>query len=79
MGDEKSTVLLMLGLGFVLGGLFVWLFLRGSAGAQVRARRVLYSPVVTYTNEEEWEIVRDERGRVSGVRVHRKAREGEAA
>ena len=29
----------------------------------------------TYSNEETWEFVRDERGRTLGVKVHRSAEE----
>jgi len=29
----------------------------------------------TYSNVEEWEIVKDERGRTVGIRVHRRAEE----
>lgn len=33
-------------------------------------------PSSTYTNLESWDIVKDENGRVTGVRVHRNARKG---
>ena len=39
-------------------------------GVGVLLGRFLFS----YTNREEWEIIRDKDGRVRGVRVHRVAR-----
>jgi len=79
LADENGAVVLVLGAGMLIGGLFVWLILRSAAPAAA-TRRVVYAPVrTTYTNEEEWDIVRDERGRVVGVRAHRRAEEGEKA
>ena len=46
-------------------GLAIGYFLRGP---QASAK--------TYSNEENWEFVRDERGRTLGVKVHRNAEEG---
>jgi hypothetical protein len=43
-------------------GLAIGYFLRGT---QASAK--------TYSNEEVWEFVRDERGRTLGLKVHRKA------
>jgi len=45
-------------------GLAIGYFLRGT---QASAK--------TYSNEETWEFVRDERGRTLGVKVHRTAEE----
>jgi hypothetical protein len=42
-------------------GLVIGYFLRG-ASASAR-----------YSNYEEWEVIKDQNGRVKGVRVHRKA------
>jgi len=42
-------------------GLAIGFILRGQASAK------------TYSNEEVWEFVRDERGRTLGLKVHRKA------
>jgi hypothetical protein len=46
-------------------GLVIGYFLRG---AQTSAK--------TYSNEESWEFVRDEKGRTLGVKIHRTAEEG---
>jgi len=45
-----------------LAGLVIGYLLRGPPSASV-----------TYSNMEEWEIIKDEDGRVRGIKVHRRA------
>jgi len=54
MADENGAVVLVLGAGMLIGGLFVWLILRSSAPAAA-TRRAVYAPV--YMSEETWEWV----------------------
>ena len=62
----------------LLGAAGVALYLvsrRGAEGAQLRAPTAdIVNPMMTYQNEEEWEIRRDESGRIVGVIIHRDAR-----
>jgi len=52
-------------LGFLLGLAVGWII---SQHSTARLRK-------TYSNVEEWEIIKDEKGRVRGIKVHRTAEE----
>lgn len=66
---DKYDILLGVAIGIVLGvPIVLYLLSRGSSSAS-------YSPVRTYTNEEVWEIVRDEDGITKEIRVKRTAKE----
>jgi hypothetical protein len=75
MGDFESGVgvgiIVGIAVGIPLGWLIAQLFIRPSAATGQSA-----AGNKTYSNVEEWDIVKDERGRVKGVRVHRRAEEG---
>jgi len=58
--------------GIPLGIGLLWAFTHLS-GQQTALR---YVPAKTYSNVEEWEIIKDPKtGRTLGIRVHRKAEE----
>lgn len=67
---DTSDKILLLILGAIAGGIIIGgiILLRGTASGALNAR--------SYTNDEEWEIVRDAKtGRTQGVRVKRTAKE----
>lgn len=71
MNDKTFWALLA---GMIIGGIVVGLFLsRPSYGYYATPAS---SQKTFYTNTEEWEIVKDARGRTKGVRVKRTAKEG---
>jgi len=76
MAEEDWTLAFVIGLlvGIPVGiGLF-WAFTQLKVGSpQTSAYQP--APKKTYTNTEEWEILKDERGRTRGIRVHRRAQE----
>lgn len=72
MAERDNLVYIVLGLfvGVPLGAFFLWLFTRP------RSPSPTYVPTKTYSNVEEWEIVKDPAtGRTKGLRVHRMAEE----
>jgi len=60
MEDDKVLLLVLAGLLGFVGGILVMIVLKRTG---------------VYTNIEEWEILRDERGRTIGVRAKRTAEE----
>lgn len=77
MDDNGVFWLLLLGVGAVLGGVFVWTLVTKAPSTQsTDLAQATASSKVTYKNVEEWEILRDSRGRTQGIRVHRTATEG---
>jgi len=69
---EVSGVLVGVLIGLALGVAVMALLKRNGTGvAAVPMARAL--PVGRYRNDEKWEFVKDERGRVLGVEVHRDA------
>ena len=69
--DDKTFWTLIA--GAIIGGIVVVLFLsKPSYGYYANPK----PPQTFYTNTEEWEIVKDARGRTKGVRVKRTAKEG---
>jgi len=69
--DDKTFWALIA--GAIIGGIVVVLFLSKPSYAQYATPK---PPQTFYTNTEEWEIVKDARGRTKGVRVKRTAKEG---
>jgi hypothetical protein len=67
MDSTDKIILLIAGIGFAVGVAFI--LLRPKTGATT------YKVVQTYENEETWEFLKDEEGRTTGVRIHRKAKE----
>jgi len=59
--------------GAILGSIVIGLFLSKPSYAYYATPE---PPQTFYTNTEEWEIVKDARGRTKGVRVKRTAKEG---
>jgi len=68
---EVSGVLVGVLIGLALGVAVMALLKRNGTVAAVPMARAL--PVGRYRNDEKWEFVKDERGRVLGVEVHRDA------
>lgn len=67
MNSTDKIILLIAGIGFAVGVAFY--FLRPKTNTQT------YKAVQSYQNEETWNFIKDENGRVTGVTVHRKATE----
>ena len=67
MDSTDKIILLIAGIGFAVGVAFYFLRPKTSVGT--------YQVVQTYENEETWEFLKDEDGRTTGVRIHRKAKE----
>jgi len=67
MDNTDKIILLIVGIGFAVGVAFY--FLRPKTSTST------YKVVQTYENEETWEFLKDEEGRTTGVRIHRKAKE----
>ena len=67
MDSTDKIILLIVGIGFAVGIAFYLLRPKTSVGT--------YKVVQTYENEETWEFLKDEEGRTTGVRIHRKAKE----
>lgn len=69
---DKSTITLLLGVTFglaVVGVVAVFVMLaKGSSPTLVMAQ-----PALVYNNKEEWDVVKDENGRVKTIVVHREA------
>jgi len=65
MDSTDKIILFIAGIGFAVGIAFY--FLRSKTSSQT------YKVVQTYQNEETWNFIKDENGRVTGVTVHRKA------
>jgi len=63
MSDLETGLVLGAILGLILGIPLGWFMAHSSAGT------------LRYSNEEEWEILRDERGRTRGIKVHRDSEE----
>jgi hypothetical protein len=72
MADRDWTLAFVIGLlvGIPMGVALFWAFTQFRGGANPTYQ---LSPKETYTNVEEWEILKDERGRTYGIRVHRRA------
>ena len=68
MDSTDKIILLIAGIGFAVGVAFY--ILRPKTGAAT------YKVVQSYENEETWEFLKDEDGRTTGVRIHRKAQQG---
>jgi hypothetical protein len=64
---EKAILVIA---GIAIGAVAVYFYMKSKTSLPVS-----YA-VKTYSNIEEWEIVKDSDGRVRGVKVHRKAEEG---
>lgn len=62
--DNLEKLLLLIA-GLAIGAVAVFVFMKPQPSVA--------TSYVTYSNVEEWEFLKDERGRVTGVRVHRKA------
>jgi uncharacterized membrane-anchored protein YhcB (DUF1043 family) len=71
---EKDWTLVVIGLlvGIPIGIALLWAFTRFRGGSSATYQ---LAPKTTYINTEEWEILKDERGRTRGIRVHRRAQE----
>ncbi len=67
--DDKTFWALLAGV--ILGGIVVGLFLSRPNPSYSYCATPRASPMKVYTNIEEWEIVKDARGRTTGVRVKR--------
>lgn len=59
----------MLGLGLVAGGAIIYVALR-----KLSLQALVPISANTFSNLEEWEIVRDERGRMIAMRIKREAK-----
>ena len=71
MDDKTFWVFLA---GAIIGGIVIGLFFSRSSYGYYATPTV---PQKTfYTNTEEWDIIKDDRGRTKGVRVKRTAKEG---
>jgi len=69
---ETWEKVLLLVLGVAVGAGITFVLTRPRADAQPTS----YAVARTYSNTEEWEIIRDEKtGRVKGVKAHRRAEE----
>lgn len=65
MDSTDKIILLIAGIG--ISAALAFFILRPKVGSQV------YKVVQTYENEETWEFLKDDNGRVTGVKIHRKA------
>jgi hypothetical protein len=66
--DSLDKVLLIV-TGIAIGVVATITFIRGLQPAVKKEAKT------TYNNEEVWEIIKDSRGRTTGLRVHRHAEE----
>ncbi len=65
MDSTDKIILLIAGIG--IAGAVAFFLLRSRTATQS------YRVVQSYENEETWEFLKDDNGRVTGVRIHRKA------
>jgi hypothetical protein len=72
MGDENSLAVGFL-IGFAVGVCLGWIVAHTFFTAIQPKPATYNSKPSTYNNFEEWEIIKDESGRVKNVKVHRKA------
>lgn len=71
MSDDWLIIGLVI--GFVIGAVVLFVLKPGQPAASY-PYTVRPLPSRTYSNLEEWEIIKDEEGRVKGVKVHRTAK-----
>jgi hypothetical protein len=71
LADREAWLAVGLCVGVAVGVFLGWLLARYLLGSK---SAVAYKPA-TYSNVERWTIVKDERGRVKEVVVHREATE----
>lgn len=68
--DDWQWILALVG-GVALGAFIAYFF----AVPKPTGYSLAPKPVATYSNLEEWELQRDETGRLQGVKVHRDAKQ----
>jgi hypothetical protein len=69
---DWTLVAIALLVGIPIGVALFWAFTQFRGGSSPTYQ---LAPKRTYINTEEWEILKDERGRTRGIRVHRRAQE----
>jgi len=65
--------------GFPLLNMLIQMLGSRGTGLPQRVQRAALADKVTQNNEETWELVRDERGRLANVVVHRKVTQNEGS